>query len=101
MDYYAHREHWSSYGHDVFTHVAAHPKITRLYGEGEIVTVLIRETSGDEKSNYWGWRDAKTGEYSMIYPSLAQARICFPYGPEAEEKAGRGKLVNLVVEART
>jgi hypothetical protein len=43
---------------------------------------------------YYGWKDPD-GNYSMIYPSEVQFRICFPYGVEDEEARGRGKAVRL------
>lgn len=94
--YFAHR--WQRRDGLVFVHVQKHTNSVKLYGEGEIFEVTVRPIVEGEQSNYWGWCDAVTGEYSMVYPSEPEARCCYPYGPEAEERRGRGKFLNLVVE---
>jgi len=54
--------------------------------------------SYDENGAYWGWWDAEKEHFTMIWPSRVQVEICFPYGSAAEERRGRGKLVQLKVE---
>lgn len=63
-----------------------------------IFKIRIHEVKPGEVSKYWGWFDNKDNEYCMIYASKHASNMCFPYGPEAEEKDGRGRQVNLVVE---
>jgi hypothetical protein len=62
--------------------------------EEDIVEVEVRE---DPDGIHWGWFDNDDQEYCHIYPHEAHFRICFPYGPEAEEKAGKGRIVKLSV----
>jgi hypothetical protein len=59
-----------------------------------IVKVRLTE---DENGQYWGWLDKDETEPSMIWPSEVQFRMCFPYGYEAEEKAGKGKAIRLSI----
>lgn len=60
------------------------------------VPVVVTEV---ETGPYWGWlaRDADTP--SMIWRNPGLFRMCFPYGPEAEQEHGNGRIVRLVVEA--
>lgn len=66
--------------------------------------VVVEEVDReDESGNAWGWmgfaygwRQADT-EPVMIWSSWAQFSMCFPYGPEREEQAGKGRIVRLKV----
>ena len=72
-----------------------------LHGSTDpIVRVRVRERlPTDPSSNYWGWLDATDPSYyHFVWPSEVQLDMCFPYGPKAEEKKGRGRKVNLIVE---
>jgi len=80
-----------------FEHPCHNPKITRLYEKGKIVKLKVREVCKGENSPYWGWLNVEDGKFCMIYPSKIQSDMCFSYGPEAAEKAGRGRQVNLVL----
>ena len=59
------------------------------------VEVLVRE---DPDGPYYGW--VATGEDIpiMIYGHIMGFRMCFPYGPEAEEESGKGRAVRLTIE---
>lgn len=63
----------------------------------QMYKILLEEDN--ESGSYWGWYyDHTDGDgFSMIWASEAQFRICFPYGPEAEEKMGRGEIVRFNV----
>lgn len=75
-----------------------HPKLVKMCTDGPVFKVCVREVKEGEKSDYWGWFSNEKKEYSMIWPSKVQNTMCFPDGPEAEEKLGRGRQVNLIVE---
>lgn len=68
------------------------------YENDEIYALVFREkTEDDPESNYWGFLDKNDDYVSLIFPSWVQFSICFPYGIEAEEKAGNGRRVNLTL----
>jgi hypothetical protein len=48
-------------------------------------------------STHWGWISAGEDEPSMIYPHPTLLETCFPYGMKAEEAAGNGRPVRLIV----
>jgi len=83
-----------------FINIYPHPRTVMLCCSRDepIYQVKIREVRKGEISQYWGWFDNEDEEYSMIWPSKIQMKMCFPYGPEAEESRGAGRQVNLVVE---
>ncbi len=70
---------------------------TKCFGSAPYYQISLRETDL-ESGQYFGWKDYTKQEYQMIWPSLVQAEICFPYGSKAEEEKGRGKLVGFVLE---
>ena len=64
---------------------------------GNVVQVRLTE---DPAGQYWGWlhfdlpgRDAPT----MVQPHKGMFKMQFPYGPQAEEEAGKGRTVRLTV----
>lgn len=65
-----------------------------------IVALRVRERrDSDPPSFYWAWvRATSPDRYTLVWPSLVQFTMCFPYAYEAEEKAGAGRAVNLMVE---
>ena len=82
--------------------------VTMCMGDPEPIHA-VKVRLGDGSSRYWGWwstrlksllgsEERDPGHFTMIFPSRIQVEICFAYGYEAEEKAGNGKLVNLIVE---
>ena len=69
-----------------------------LHGGDEVYPVRVTE---DPEGDYYGWREAAKAADSlptMIWQSLMQLDMCFPYGVYAEE--GRGSLVRMRIEAR-
>jgi hypothetical protein len=57
----------------------------------------VRVTA-DPEGPYHGWWDAAQRRFAMIYPDALLVSICFTYGPEAEERRGRGLRTRLRVE---
>ncbi len=53
------------------------------------------ELTEDSDGIYFGWLDNNKEKPSMIYPHEVLYKICFPYGPEVEEKSGKGRTVRL------
>lgn len=58
----------------------------------DIVVVDVRE---DPEGRYYGWVEAGSAEPTLIWPSPHQRFVCFQYGDEAAEKAGKGRRVRL------
>lgn len=82
---------------EVWNNIFPNIKQVEMCGDRPFYKVKVREIKRSEVSPYWGWKDFARREYCMIYPRKEAVEMCFPYGTEAEEKMGRGKLVNLVV----
>lgn len=59
------------------------------------VAVTLAE---DPAGSHWGWIRTDTDEPTMIRASRHQFEAQFTYGWQAEEKAGRGRMVRLRVE---
>jgi hypothetical protein len=71
---------------------------TKCFGSAPYYQITLKETNLEE-GQYFGWKDYSKQEYRMIWPSLVQAEVCFPYGSKAEEERGRGKLVGFILES--
>jgi hypothetical protein len=93
---------WAHHEDNLFRHIG-HKRWVELHGLPKIpivpVTVsVIAEGKGEEEA-YYGWQDK--GEYdkppSMIWPHWKSFSICFPYGPQAEAKHDKGRIVRLQV----
>jgi hypothetical protein len=93
---YAHKSkrevnHWE--------HVSLHPKVTYFHDFNETNPIFcIRVTLDEETGTYWAWWDYQNQHFTMVYPHLLLVRVCFAYGPEAEEKRGRGKVCRVRIE---
>lgn len=63
-----------------------------------VVEVEAREVPRDSPDGtHWGWLDSGQQVPSMIWAFRGAFDAQFPYGPEAEEKRGRGRVVRLKV----
>lgn len=88
-------------GEPVFFHASPSRWWVGLHGTDDpIVSVRVREwTEGDPPSSYFGWLAVdEPDHYMFIWPSEGQLDMCFPYGPKAEERCGKGRKVNLIIE---
>ena len=63
--------------------------------DGEPVVAVLVEESPD--GDYYGWEDAHIAGPVLIYGDRRAVEMCFPYGTEAEEKRGRGRVVRLAI----
>lgn len=72
-----------------------------LHGLGHpIVPVTVTEVDADDPTaTHWGWIDTDGDHpaWALVWPSRPQFDVCFPYGPQAEEEAGKGRAVRLRV----
>ena len=62
----------------------------------KIYKIDVREAKEYEDTPYYGWLESSEN-ISMIFPSLILLSVCFPYGIEAEEQRGNGKVVKVVI----
>lgn len=90
---------------EYFKYFGITPFSCSLYGEKaeDILNVectVCEDQNPHEAPDYWGWFDFKSGWQSggLIQPSYIQFKMCFPYGYEVEEKAGKGKAYRLDVK---
>lgn len=77
-------------------HVADHPRTVKAYGDDPVPVLVTKDPDG----THYGWIDAGSPERGpvMIQPHLALFKMQFPYGPEAEEERGKGRVVRLRIE---
>jgi hypothetical protein len=76
-----------------------------ICGTAEPLIVRVRERGpSDPPSDYWGWESAEDlargarVTIALIHPRPLMFEAQFPYGVAAEERAGKGRRVNLLVE---
>ena len=96
--YYAHKETQYKTNEEFFCDIHSHIESTRMYNDKKpIFEVSIHPKKEGKDSDYWGWKDIREDHLTMIYANKIPFSMCFPYGFEAEEKAGRGRAVPLIV----
>lgn len=92
---------WRMHAHDdggTFFHTGDRRYVELHYLDLPIVVVTVAEVAHDDPAGtHWGWLDSNEDEPCMIWPSRVQYDMCFPYGPAAEEEAGKGRTVRLAV----
>jgi hypothetical protein len=76
-----------------------------------VVPVTVTEVAdGDPGGTHWGWIESEAAaafyrrephdEPCMIWAFRGAFDVQFPYGPAAEVKAGKGRVVRLRITAR-
>lgn len=82
-----------------FCHVFPAEIQLKMCGPDEIIPVTV---TIDDSGEYWGWKnlDREKGNVSMIFYDFFSLAMCFPYGIEVEEKAGKGIRTKLRIEKR-
>ena len=61
-----------------------------------VFKIDVREAGEHEDTPYYGWLEP-SGNITMIFPSLILLSVCFPYGIEAAEEHGDGKVIKVVI----
>lgn len=82
----AEQQQWEDFGH---------PQYVRAFGHAKAMPVILEESPDGE---YWGWLANGADSPAMVYRHETLFRVCFPYGAESEERAGRGRVVHLSVQ---
>lgn len=84
---------WSALGNE---------RYVRLHGCANPTPVTVTQ---DLEGNYLGWIDAEGELKGDDVPVMIQRKeifnIQFPYGYQAEEKAGRGRAIRLTIKEMT
>ena len=65
--------------------------------DSPVVQVEIKE---DENGEYYGWVFTGCEKYEMVWPHKGLFDMQFAYGPEAEVKHGRGRVVRLDIRQK-
>jgi hypothetical protein len=97
---------WNLYAHESLKHQSKETWFSHIGEKRWVELHLLKEpivpvlVSLDPNGDYYGW--IKTGKEvpNMIYPKLFLLSMCFPYGVEAAERNGEGKIVRLTVIKR-
>lgn len=77
-------------------HFFKHPKLVRMCQEpANIQKVRVTE---DPEGPYHAWFSQEKQDFTLIFGHPLQVAVCFPYGPEIEEKSGKGRRCRLKVE---
>lgn len=75
---------------------------TAMYGVQPVLDLDARIVEdADPSATHWGWLPTGKSEPIMIYPVWGLFSMCFPYGPKAEQDAGKGRIVRLAVTEAT
>lgn len=96
---------WQMFAHSclgTFTDIGSRPYVVAHGLPYPIVPVEVRLVSDDDPAaTHWGWISSKRDDAkpSMIWHGRGLYEMCFIYVPDADEKAGRGRTVRLVVTA--
>jgi len=93
-----------------YYHFGIRAATASLYGDDpadiKTLTMVISEDQSEPTSvgkdlptfDYWGWYENEDDEISMLYPQKFLLNMCFVYGMEIEEEAGKGKAYRLEIK---
>lgn len=76
---------------------AGHRRFAGAFVRQGTMPVRVR-VAEDPDGTFLGWLARDDNYPRMIYGHPAAFRLCFPYGPAAEEAAGKGRVVRLRIE---
>ncbi len=85
-------------------HFYKHPMLVRMCGDsrgniqGEPENLKRVRVTEDSEGPYWVWYSNEKSEFTIIYRNPVLRDVCFPDGPEAEERRGRGRRTRARVE---
>lgn len=74
-----------------------YPHLNARYPEAYGVPPEPVTVTEDPYGDYWGWIATDSDHPDFIYPNEGLFSMCFTYGYHAEEKAGKGRAVQLTV----
>lgn len=93
---------WASATEKCFLHPEVNKEHAQLYA-GRGAPLVQVEVTEDPKGTYFGWVDLEKGSEvpTLIWPSLAQLKMCFPCGTKDAVARGEGRIIQLSVVAKT
>ena len=81
-----------------YAHFYPHPRLTAsCVGKGARVLEAVVSEGEEQEGCYWAWWDSHDQRFMFVYPRRFLVGMCFPYGPEAEERKGGGRLLPVDV----
>jgi hypothetical protein len=86
------------YQSGMFTDFSPCVKTCRMHGEGQIFEVIVGALEAEVPGCCWAWWNFEQQRLTMVYPFRQALNMCFPYGPEIEERQGRGRVTPVSVE---
>lgn len=95
-----------------FAHFGVNKHNACLYGDKLEDILQVEVTIADDQTkppapqndpnvnepDYWAWWDERDQRFSLIWSKYFLLNMCFPYGMEIEEKAGKGKAYRVHVK---
>lgn len=97
---YAHRHYIQSDNRFIFWHIGPVPEYTKAHGPDKPIHLVRVSQAGKnelESNTYFGWINFIDDCLCFVYYHRSAFDMCFPYGPNSEEKAGKGRIVRLTV----
>lgn len=80
-------------------HASQRRRVSQLLWENDpVLQIIVQE---DPAGEYWAWWDNNKQTFDYLSRTIHMVRICFPYGPEAEQARGRGELLRVSVTLQT
>lgn len=80
-----------------FYHFFSNSWLTASCAGKEEVICLV-EITEDSVGDYWTWYNKEDNDFQFTAPFKQAVDMCFAYGYEADEKRGRGKLIQVFVK---
>lgn len=75
--------------------------VAKAFHNRPLTKLLVREVRKGETGDYFAWWSNKSQEFMFVFHSRTLVSACFTYGAAAEERAGQGKVMCVVVEVHT
>jgi hypothetical protein len=83
-------EHIGPVKEPYYDHFYPHPGVVRMCGVKRVFKVLVEEDQSGSEDPYWGWWDNDKQMFLFVYRKQMLLNMCFPYGPEVQERRGDG-----------
>jgi hypothetical protein len=87
-------------GKTYYMHIFSDPRSVKefMLKPELIYKIDVRQATEDEAitTPYYGFLNNE-GKIENIYPTFGLFDMCYPYGALAEEKAGKGKIIKVII----
>lgn len=102
----------AAFNGEYFTAFGIHSVTAGLYGYKDKDIINVEMTIAEDQTippspqhdknvnniDYWGWWDNQDKKFTHIYQKRFLLDMCFPYGIEKTEEAGKGKAYRLNIK---